>query len=42
LAGNVVASVGACWRGDVVLTVLAPVRWCQKMSDPTINMKWKG
>ena len=40
MAGNVVASVVARWRGDDVLTVLAPVRWCQKRSNPTINMKW--
>jgi hypothetical protein len=42
LAGNVGASVVARWRGDGILTVLAPARWCQKNSDPTINMRWKG
>ncbi len=42
LAGNVGVSVVARWRGDGILTVLAPARWCRKRSDPTINMRWKG
>jgi hypothetical protein len=42
MAGNVGASVVAHWRGDGIITVLAPACWCQKRSDPTINMRWKG
>ena len=33
------------WRigGDrVVVTVLAPARWCRRGRDPTINKRWKG
>ena len=40
LAGDVGASVVACWRGDGVLTLLPPARWCPKRRDPTINMRW--
>ncbi len=40
LVGDVGASVVACWRGDGVLTVLPPARWCPKRRDPTINMRW--
>ncbi len=42
MAGSVGASVVAHWRGDGVLTVLAPVRWCQMRRDLTFNMRWKG
>ena len=42
MAGDVEASVVACWRGDGVLTVLPPARWCPKRRDPTINMKVVG
>jgi hypothetical protein len=42
LAGNVGASLVAPWRGDGILTVLAPARWFQKRSNPIINMRWKG
>jgi hypothetical protein len=42
LAEYVGASVVARWRGNGVLTLLAPARWCRKRSDPTINTRWKG
>jgi hypothetical protein len=42
LAGDVGASVVARWRGNGVLTVLAPAHWCQKRRDLNINMRWKG
>ncbi len=42
MAGNVGASVVVRWQGDGVLTVLALARWCQKRSNPMINMRWKG
>ncbi len=41
MAGNVRASVVVRWRGDGILTVLVPARWCRKRSNPTINMRWK-
>ncbi len=36
MAGDIIAYVVG------ILTVLMPVRWCQKRRDPKINMRWKG
>ncbi len=42
MTGDVVASVVTRWRGDGILTVLAPAHRSLKRRDPTINMRWKG
>ncbi len=42
LVGYVGASAVVRWRGNGIVTVLVPARWCQRRRDLTINIRWKG